>query len=130
MPATATELARGRGERGGARLKAILWTAVLLYGAFVTYKIIPPYLSNYQLQDKIQEVARFAVVNHQSSEQIRDTIFKEAQERELPVRREAIKVDATQNLVRINLDYTVPVDLKLYQLNLHFTPSSENRSVY
>lgn len=128
MPAR--ESVRGCRERGGARLKAILWTLALLYGAFVAYKIIPPYFSNYQLADKMQEMARFAVVNRQSSEQIREAIFKEAQQRDISVRREAIKVDVTQDLVRISVDYTVPVDLKLYQLNLHFAPSSENRSVY
>ena len=27
----------------------------------------------------------------------------------------------------MNMDYTVPVDLKVYTLDLHFTPSAENR---
>ena len=27
------------------------------------------------------------------------------------------------------VDYTVPVDLLVYQMNLHFTPSSENKNL-
>jgi hypothetical protein len=28
------------------------------------------------------------------------------------------------------VDYTVPIDLLVYHLDLHFTPSSENRALY
>jgi hypothetical protein len=31
--------------------------------------------------------------------------------------------------VKISMDYTIPVDLLVYQLNLHFTPSSENKAL-
>jgi hypothetical protein len=31
--------------------------------------------------------------------------------------------------VTVDVDYTVPVDLKVYVLNLHFTPSAENRQL-
>jgi hypothetical protein len=95
----------------------------------VAYKIIPAYVAEYQLADKMQEQARFAVVNHYSEDQIRDTIYKEIQELEIPVKREEIKVVSTQSVVKISLDYTIPVDLLVYHLDLHFTPSSENKSV-
>ena len=58
-----------------------LWLFLLVYAAFVGYKVIPVYISNYQLQDKMQEEARFAVVNRHSEDQIRDQIYKEVQER-------------------------------------------------
>ena len=48
---------------------------------------------------------------------------------EIPVKREEIKVVANQDVVKISMDYTVPVDLLVYQLNLHFTPSSENKNL-
>lgn len=123
--------AKGRGaERGAGALKAVLWTAVLVYVAFAGYKIIPVYIANYQLVDKMQEEARFGVVNRYSEDQIRDIIFKEVQELEIPAKKEEIKVLASQQLVRISLDYTVPVDLLVYRMQLHFTPSSENRALF
>jgi hypothetical protein len=120
---------RSQRERGEGKIKAIIWTAILIYGAFVAYKIIPAYVAEYQLSDKMQEQARFAVVNHYSEDQIRDTIYKEVQELEIPVKREEIKVVSTQSVVKISLDYTIPVDLLVYHLDLHFTPSSENKSL-
>ena len=116
-------------QRGGGTIKAILWTAILIYGAFVAYKIIPAYVAEYQLSDKMQEQARFAVVNRYSEEQIRDNIFKVVQDLEIPVKKEQIKVVDTQDVVKISMEYTIPVDLLVYHLDLHFTPASENKSL-
>jgi uncharacterized membrane protein len=119
-----------RSQRGGGTVKAIVWSAILIYGAFAAYRIIPAYVAEYQLSDKMQETARFAIVNHYTEEQVRDTIFKEVQDLEIPVKKEAIKVVTTQSIVKIALDYTVPVDLLVYHLDLHFTPNNENKSLY
>jgi Domain of unknown function (DUF4845) len=118
-----------RSERGGGMLKAVLWTAILFLGAYAAYKLLPPYVAEYQLADKIQEQARFAVVNHYSEEQIRAEVFKTAQDLDIPVKKEDIKVVSTQQVVRISMDYIVPVDLLFYHVDLHFTPSSENKSL-
>lgn len=121
--------ARLRLQQGAGTIKAILWTVLLIYGAFVAYKILPAYVAEYQLQDKMQEQAKFAVVNRYPEEQIRDSIFKVIKDLEIPVKREDIKITATQDVVRIAVDYSVPVDLLVYQMNLHFTPSSENKNL-
>jgi hypothetical protein len=118
-----------RSQRGGGAIKAILWTAILVYGAFVAYKILPAYVAEYQLADKMQEQARFANVNRYNEEQVRENIYKVVKDLEIPVKKEEIKVVANQDLVRISMDYTIPVDLLVYQLNLHFTPTSENHSL-
>jgi hypothetical protein len=118
-----------RSQRGGGTIKAIVWTAILIYGAFVAYKILPAYVAEYQLADKMQEQARYANVNRYNEDQVRDNIFKVVQDLDIPVKRDEIKVVANQALVKIEMDYTVPVDLLVYHLNLHFTPSSENKSL-
>ena len=120
---------RSHSQRGGGTIKAIVWTAILIYGAFVAYKILPAYVAEYQLADKMQEQARYANVNRYSEDQVRDNIFKVVQDLDIPVKREEIKVVANQAMVKIDIEYTVPVDLLVYRLNLHFTPSSENKSL-
>lgn len=119
-----------RSERGEGKLKAVLYTAVIALVIYSAVKIIPPYVSDYQLSDKIQEQARFAVVNRYSEEQIRDNIFKVVQELEIPAKREDIKVAASNALVKISLNYTVPVDLFFYHMDLNFSPSSENKALF
>jgi hypothetical protein len=118
-----------RGQRGEGKVKAILYTAVLLAAIFATVKLLPPYISNYQLSDKIQEIARFAIVNRYNQEQIRDEVFKTVKDLDIPLKREDIKVSVDRSVVTISMDYTVPVDLLVYQVELHFTPSSEGKSI-
>ena len=107
----------------------MLYTAFLIIAVFVAFKIVPPYVSEYQLSDKMDEQARFAVVNRYSEDKIRDEVYKEIQDLNIPATKDQIKVEATIKVVRISVDYTVPVDLIVYKTELHFTPSSENKSI-
>jgi hypothetical protein len=116
-------------ERGEGKLKALIVTGLLVLAVLAGVKVIPPYVAEYQLNDKIQEIARFGVVTHDSEEQIREKVFKTIQELEIPARKEDIKVTAGSSKVTISIDYTVPVDILMYHVDLHFTPSSENRSI-
>jgi hypothetical protein len=116
-------------ERGEGKLKALIYTVILVAAVYSAIKVIPAYVADYQLQDKMTEQARFAVVNRYPEDKIRDIIFKEVQDLDIPAKREDIKVTATQSVVRISLDYSVPVDLFVYKMDLHFAPSSENKSL-
>jgi len=116
-------------ERGEGKIKAIIYLVILLLIIYSAVKIVPIYVSNYQLTDKMLEQARFAVVNRYTEDQIRDNIFKIVQELELPVKRDAIKVMATNSVVKISTEYTIPVDLLFYRMDLHFSPSSENKAL-
>jgi hypothetical protein len=120
----------GRAELGGAKLKAIIITAILAFGAYSAYKLIPVYIANYQLSDKMVEESRFAVANRYTEDQVREMIYKEVLDLEIPAKREDIKVLASLQSVRISLDYTVPVDLLFYHTELHFNPSSEGKALW
>ena len=94
-------------------------------------KTYPVRVEGGEIQVKLtpQEQARFAVVNRYPEDQVRDNIFKVVQDLDIPVKREQIKIVDTNTVVRISMDYTVPVDLLVYHLNLHFSPESENHSL-
>ncbi len=129
MSSTEKHMRGQRAQRGEGKLKAIIVTTILVIGVIAAWKVVPPYSAEYQLADKIQEIARFAVVNRQTEEQIRETVFKTIQDLEIPAKREDIKVTASTSKVTILVDYTVPVDILMYHVDLHFTPSSENKSL-
>jgi len=80
----------------------------------------------------MQEQARFGVVNRYPEDKIREIIFKEVQDQGLEdrIKREDIKIVANTGIVKIAIDYTVPVDLLVYHFDLHFTPSSENKALF
>jgi hypothetical protein len=118
-----------RSERGAGKLKSVIVLAIVLLIIYSAVKIVPAYVTDYQLSDKMQEQARYAVVNRYTEDQIRDNIFKVIQDLEIPAKRDIIKVSANNAVVKISLEYTVPVDLFFYHLDLHFSPSSENKAI-
>jgi hypothetical protein len=119
-----------RNERGEGKFKVIVFLVIFVSFIFVGFKTVPAYVAEYQLADKMQEVARFSVVNRQNEEQVRDAIFKVIQDLDIPATKEDIKVTSSNSLVTISVDYRVPVDLLVYQTEMHFSPSSENKSVF
>src|SRR5580698_5674353 len=62
------------GEKGAGHLKAIIWTLILASVVYVAVKVTPVLVNEYEFQDGIQNIARFASVNRQSNEQIRQSV--------------------------------------------------------
>ncbi len=117
-------------ERGEGRLKGILILVVVVLAIYAAIKIVPAYVNEYQLSDKMQEQARFALVNRYSEDQIRDNIYKVVQDLDIPAKREDIKIVANNSIVKISLDYSVPVDVLMYHTDLHFSPNSEDKALF
>ena len=129
MNSKAQLLRKAGSERGEGKLKAIIVTAVLASLVYAAVKVVPPYVSEYQLSDKIQETARFASVTRSSEDKIRETIFKEIEDLNIPATKDDVKVTAVAGRVSITVDYSVPIDLMVYKFDLHFAPSSSNKDI-
>lgn len=114
-----------KAQRGEGRAKAIVYTLIFVMAIYVAWKVVPAYVNEYQLKDKINEQARFAVVNRYSEDQIRDILYKTIEDLDIPAKREDIKVEHTNHGLLISVNYSVPVDLKFYKTELNFSPSSE-----
>jgi cell division protein FtsL len=130
-PVSERERARERhGERGAGHLKAIVWSLILLALIYIAVKVIPVLVDEYQFQDSIQNVARFASANRQNNEQVKQEVVKVAEKQELPIQPDQIKVEGTSGNVHIHVDYSVTLDLKVYQWTLNFHPAADNSALY
>jgi hypothetical protein len=116
-------------ESGKITFKAVLSLAFLAAVIFASFKIIPIYVNNYELKDYILNQTPFWLTQRASAEGIRKNILAKAQDLGLPIAEDDVTVEANQNRVSVSIDYHAPVDLKVYTLQLHFTDSSENRSI-
>ena len=85
---------------------------VLVAFIYAAAMVLPVLINEYQFQDTIQDIARFASVNRKTNEQIQKAVLDEAQKADLPVQAEDIKVQNNGGNVHINVDYSVTVDLK------------------
>ncbi|MGO8818524.1 MAG: hypothetical protein ACLQVG_28095 [Terriglobia bacterium] len=118
-----------RSESGRITLKAILWLGFLAAVIFTGIKTIPVYVDNYQLQDYLTNQTPFWQTQHATEDVIRNNVLARAQDLDLPLAAEEVTVNASMNKVSVTVDLHVPVDLKVYTLQLHFTDSSENKSI-
>ena len=97
------------------------------YCRFVGIKIVPLYVADYQLKDKMTETAKFAIVNRYTEDQIKDNIFRTIQDLDIPAKRDDVKVTNTNHGLAISVNYTVPVDFLVYKTDINFDTSSEGR---
>ncbi len=117
-----------RSESGKGTAKAIFVTLVLASAAYGAFKILPVYVHNYELTDHIHEIAMQATVQRTAAEAVRNEVVSYANDIDLPITRDNVKVTVGSR-VTIDIDYEVPIDLKVWTLKLHFTPTAENRQL-
>jgi len=117
------------GQKGASHLKAILWTVLLVSMIYVAVKVVPVLIDEYQFQDSLQEIARFASVNRRTPEQLKQAVMDVAQKQDLPVEVDNIKVGQNGGNIRIHVDYTVTVDLMVYQWTMNFHPEASNSAL-
>jgi cell division protein FtsL len=128
VPDAARAAKRAR-EKGAGHTKAIVWTMILVAFIYVAAVTLPVLVNEYQFQDSLQEIARFASVNRRTNDQVQKAVLEEAQKEDLPVQAEDIKVTGAGGNVHINVDYSVTIDLKVYQWTLNFHPAASNASL-
>ena len=118
-------------EHGGSKLSLLLTLVVVGALGFTAIRIVPVYVENYQFQDSIETESRFALTGYpkRSADDVRADIFKKAQDLGIPANAEDIRVTMTNGSVEIGLDYSVPIDLKVYQFTLQFHPHADNHSI-
>ena len=119
-----------RGQRGGARIRALLWTAILVAFVFVSYKLIPPYFANYQLEDWLKTQIPFFMVNHTTDDALYASIIKEMHSEGIEVTKDNIKIVQNNSQgINVQISYDVKLDFMVYQATLHFTPQMNSQAL-
>ncbi len=120
---------RRESERGVGKVK-VLFILLVVLGFYGSFKIVPRYINNYELQKGMTREARFSGVDQKSPQQVRDEILDQATQLGITASPDDIQVEPVPNGYRISLSYTVPVDLLGYQLLLKFHPVADGSSSF
>jgi hypothetical protein len=104
---------------------------LLVVGAmiFSAFKLLPPYIRNYQLQDSINNIARTSTYSKAGEETIRNDVIKAAHDAGVTLEPSQVRVDRGRVTVDIAADYSVTVDMLVKPVTMHFTPSAGNRII-
>jgi|ERR1700730_3853886 hypothetical protein len=118
-------------QRGGSKTNLVLTLLTVGAMVFAAQKVIPVYFANYQLQDAIESESRFALTGYpkKSIEDIRDDVWRKVQDLGVPAQKDAIQVAVANGSVSIELDYTVPINLSVYEFTLQFHPHADNHTI-
>lgn len=110
-------------------IKALFGLFVVVAMFYLAWKVLPPYFSNYQFQDELENQARYFSYNVKTEQEMRDTIAKKAREYDIPVTSEQIKVERMGADLAISTNYTVHIDIPVYPFDLHFTAATKNKRI-
>jgi hypothetical protein len=113
-------------DAGSGRAKGVLILLVLCAMGYTAIQIVPVYVNNYELDDYIRQQTPFWLMQQTPSGAVRDKILAKAKALDLPVTAQQVKIEGSSAKLSVVIDYTVPIDLKVYTLQLHFSPASGN----
>lgn len=93
-------------------LKVVLALSVLV----VLVQFLPVYYYSFQFKDFVQ----FQSSRARSMDQLKTTLLSKAKEYSLPVTNRDIKITSNGAVLRVDVDYKVPVNLFVYSPELKF----------
>jgi hypothetical protein len=118
-----------RAQRGGGRLKLIIWLLLIFTFGYACVKIVPVLFASYKFQDAVQTTARLAPLTRQSDDDLKKTIIQAAEDTGVPVTADEIVVTHKGYSVEIAVDYSVTVDFRVWQYTFHFHPDSTGNAL-
>ena len=115
-------------------MKMVFGILIIVGSVILIATLAPPYFSNYEFQDALKTESQMTTYTTKTEDVIRDEVFKKAQEMDIPITREQIKVVRNgvvgTGSVDIEASYIVHVNLPGYPMDLHFDASARNKGVF
>ncbi len=127
--ATGRRMAAGHAEAGFLTFSGVMLILTLAAIWFLSYKLLPPYVRNYELQDTISGLARTASYNQSNESELRSEIMREARDIGIDLEERELSVSKVGTAVDISIHYERDIDLLVHTLKLEFSPVAGNRNI-
>ena len=111
-------------------LKALGVVLIMVAIGYLTWKLLPPFVGNYNLHQETDNMAiQFTYAQGASPEAIATEVIAKAKEHDIVLTEENVKVERSQTGVTIDVHYTVPVQLPGRMVDVPFEFSSGNKMI-
>jgi hypothetical protein len=117
-------MSKNRSERGEGRFGCLVGLVLLLIAGLIAYRMIPVKVKTADLRDTVIDESKSA--GRHGDKAIRGNILNKAQQLDLPVTPEDIYIKRSNNYIRIEVKYTVPVEFPGYTYQWDFRHKYEN----
>ncbi len=115
-------------------MKLVFGIFVIAVAIYLGVQLVPVYYANYQFKDAVNTEATLETYTTKPEADIRDAVYKQAQQGGIPIEKDQIKVQRTGTVgtgaLLISAPYTVHIDFPGYPMDLHFDVSSDNKSPF
>jgi len=99
---------RRRAERGKTSFGCIVWVVIVALVSYFLYKVVPVKVATSTFHDVMTEQASFGSIK--GVPQIEYEILRRAQELEIPVTKENLKITKVRESIKIEAHYTITID--------------------
>jgi hypothetical protein len=95
-----------RNQRGEGRVSGILWLVVFVAVCYALWNVVPIYLANYSLKDKMNQVAR-SPRGTTNDDMLRDMLWKEVRENRMDafIARSCFQISTLETSRKITCAY-------------------------
>ena len=111
-------------ERGEGQFGCLVGLVLIAVVGLVAYRMIPVKVKAAELRDTIADEAKSAGIH--DNKRILDAITAKAEQLDLPVRKEDIKLKRKDQMIYIEVEYEVPIEFPGYTYNWKFHQKTEN----
>jgi hypothetical protein len=111
------------------KLKGLLLVLLVFACVYTGWKLIPPLVNEYRLQDELDDIARRATYSAKSDEDIRNTVIQKAATFDIPLREDQVSISRTADGCGITVHYRLHFDLIVYQYDKDFVVNSLTKRI-
>ena len=115
---------RSSRERGEGQFGCIIGLIILAVGGIIAWKVIPLKVKRAEVRQVIVDEAKSAGMH--GDDRIRKAIIEAAQEDNLPVTDDSIKINRGNNAITVEVDYVVPIEFPGYTYQWHVHDEQTN----
>ena len=99
-------------QSGQGKIGCFLWIAAFAIAGMAAYKMIPVRIQSAELYDFMVEQAKWS--GNAPADAVKKAIVQRAKELDLPVEADAVRVERIGNRIRMEAEFTVPVEFPGY----------------
>ena len=111
----------------GLNSRQLFMILLLVCGLFAGSQYIPVYFKALQFNDYVRGEVKFAASSKKTAEGLRISIMEQAKEMQIPITAKDIRITRRGPAFQLDLDYSFPIDLRVYQheVNFHISEAGE-----